>query len=73
MLSGVARTPGQCIADEKELHVIEGKGWQPRMGIQFCQVLVKIGTCGPRGLDAIGCKRLGPFAGLHGRQDSRQE
>ena len=29
MLPGMARTPGQGIADEKELHVVEGEGWQP--------------------------------------------
>ena len=29
MLFGVPRTPGQGIADEKELHVVKGKGWQP--------------------------------------------
>jgi len=29
MLLSVARTPGQCVADEKQLHVVIWKGWQP--------------------------------------------
>ena len=35
MFSGVARTPGKCVANEKELHVVKGKGWQPRKGFEF--------------------------------------
>ena len=29
MLLCVPRAPGQCVADEKKLHVVKGKGWQP--------------------------------------------
>ena len=33
MLLRVPGAPGQCVPDEKELHVVKGKGWQPGRGI----------------------------------------
>ena len=72
MLPRVPRAPGQCVANEKELHVVKGKGWQP--GAYFWKVEIQKGnfTCGPHGLDAIGCRQQGPSADLRDRQDSRR-
>ena len=63
MLLSVARTPGQCVADEKQLHVVIWEGWQPeRSGwLEEERDLEKVATCGPHGPGAIVCRRQEPL------------